>query len=503
MKIAIVGAGVAGSCVLRSLIEDAPLEEIEAIDVYEYREQTSKGLPYEEDDDSLWLNSSADRISCDPDRPHDFVDWLQEHEVDEEIIQGLVPRPYYGAYLHDRFLPYFNHPLVTVIKEKVVDFQAHDQEALAMQADGRSSFTYQLQTEGGEGWSDDYQAVFFAIGHPSYADYYHLDSYPSFIRQPYPANKMLSSLDDRRSIGIIGSGATSFDILRYLDKHYDFRQPLTLYVRTTPFTPTKVLLQGEPYQSSIDEAWIEAHRCQETYNIPLEEIYQQVLKDFEAYGVDWEFTCQQHAVGDLSENIRQYYSQPKEVGIVQEYFSYLTPLLPDLYQSLSQEDKEAYNQDQRPYVEHFRNVVPYPVMGMVLDWMKEDKLRIVSGLTDIQWNEETDGFDIYLDGIQHENTHTLINATGFDLRISEAVKRDPLLRNLYNKHYLSSDFESGEGVAVTWPETQLISPRYGFLPQVYFMGHFIFPTQYANNNAQLNMKQGRRSAEHLIRQLKK
>lgn len=501
MKIAIVGAGVAGSSVLRTLIDQGPLDQIQAIDVYEYRKETSKGLPYEDDDDALWLNSSADRVSCDPAKPMDFVDWLKDQGVKDEVIQGLVPRPLYGQYLHECFASYFAHDLVTVIQDRVVDFQAVDEAGLGIKADGRQNFSYALKTASHDQWVEGYGAVFFAVGHPPYADYYDLGGYDQFIRQVYPARQQLSALDDYQSIGIIGSGATSFDLLRYLDRHYASKAPWTLYIRTTPFTPTEVVLDGEPHLPSVDEDWMDRHRQPGTFNISLADLYQQVLEDFEGWGVDWKQVCRQHTLGDLSENIRQYFHPPRQLGIVQEYFSYLTPYLPDLYQALSQEDRDAYDRDQRPYVEHFRHVVPRPVMGMILDWLKEDKLRIVPGLSDIQWNEEKTAFDIYINGRVHESSEVLINATGFDLRLNQAAQQDELMGHLYDKHYITPAFKSGEGVSVTWPETQVVSQRFGLLPQVYFMGHFIFPTQYANNNAQLNMKQGRRSAEHLIRQL--
>lgn len=498
MKIAIVGAGVAGSSVLRTLIEKSPERMIDQVDVFDYRKETSRGLPYQEDDPALLLNIAADRISVYPDKSDDFVEWLREKNLEQATQEGMVQRRHYGRYLHERFKSYFDHEKVQLHQSEVVDLLVcnDEEEAIYQRSDSRKR--YRLQLKDGS-WTTFYDAVFLTIGHPPYADYYDLAEYPNFIRDSYPVSKKLEKIRNDQKVGIIGSGASCFDILRYFERHFDFDYPLPLYIRTTPFTPTHIELDESLKPSRIDEKWIEEHRHPETGQITLDDIFQQVQEDLQEKGVEWSYIVEQFSIGDFSENIRQYYSRPRGLGVIQDYLSSLTHYLPDLYNALSMRDRQEYDTVYRPQVEHFRHIIPHETMAKVIDSLKKNKLRIVPALTDIQWNEADQAFDIYINGRIHESCDVLINATGMEFRIKEAGAFNRLIHNLYQKGYIRpADNENGQGVDVTWPECRLINQRFGLLDQVYLMGLFVHLTQYGNNNVQLNMKQGRRSAEHLI-----
>ncbi|AMB98636.1 hypothetical protein AWM75_00890 [Aerococcus urinaehominis] len=134
--------------------------------------------------------------------------------------------------------------------------------------------------------------------------------------------------------------------------------------------------------------------------------------------------------------------------------------------------------------------------------MAEGRLRIASGLTDI--SAQTAGnFMIEIDEQKRETCDYLINATGFQLNLEIASQTDPLIKNLLAKDWIQpADQETGQGVMVNWPTCQIINQSYGMMPHLYCLGHYIHLTQYGNNNAQLNLKQGRRSAEHLMNQIR-
>ena len=498
MKIAIVGAGVAGSSVLRTLIEESPETMIDRIDVFDYRKETSRGLPYQEDDPTLLLNISPDRISVYSDKSKDFVDWLKDKNLEDARQEGMVQRRHYGRYLHERFESYFNHVKVHFQQSKVIDMLIfNDKEEPAYQ-DSDSEKFYRLKLED-ESWTTFYDAVFFTIGHPPYADYYTLAEHPSFIRHPYPLSKKLGDIKNDQKLGVVGSGASSFDILRYFKRHFDVDYALPLYIPTTPFTPTHIEVDEEPKRSCINDEWIEENRHPETGRILLADIWEQVKYDLTEYGVDWSSVLAQFSTGDLSESIRQYYNRPRGLGVIQEYLSSLSQHLADLYNALSMKDRQDYDTFYRPQVEHFRHSIPHETMGRVIDSLKKDELRIVPGLSDIQWDETNQVFDIYIDGRYHESCDILVNGTGFEFRLKQAGEFNLLIHNLYQKGYIiPADNESRQGVAVTWPECQLINRKFGQLDHVYLMGLFIHLTQYGNNNARLNMEQGRRSAKHLI-----
>ena len=75
MDIAIVGAGISGSNVLKSLITHPNFQADDLIDVYEPRQSLGSGLPYEPtDDESIMLNTSSDVLSVDENNELDFTE---------------------------------------------------------------------------------------------------------------------------------------------------------------------------------------------------------------------------------------------------------------------------------------------------------------------------------------------------------------------------------------------------------------------------------------------
>ena len=90
----------------------------------------------------------------------------------------------------------------------------------------------------------------------------------------------------------------------------------------------------------------------------------------------------------------------------------------------------------------------------------------------------------------------LINATGFENRLSVAKEQDAFIKILYEKGIIMAD-EVG-GIKVTWPYTQLISSRYGQLDHVYTLGTWILATQFANNAVSSNVRQACRIVHHFL-----
>ncbi|AMB98637.1 hypothetical protein AWM75_00895 [Aerococcus urinaehominis] len=346
MRIAIVGAGVAGSSVLRTLLSVGPSTSPLEIDVYDYRTELSKGLPYQQDSDCLLLNSAASRVSAVRDQPNDFVTWLAQAGLSDDTLQGMARRQHYGDYLNQVFAPYFASDCVQVYHHKVVDVALVDANKPA--SGYRLKFSQaeaSPTTKNGQpdAWSSVYQAVFLCIGHPPYADYYHLSECSQYVGTPYPAKTQLAHLDPTKRIGIIGSSATAFDIWRYIRTNYELKQPLTFYVRQRPFTVAEVILaDDQALILSIDDDWLNQAQDEAGF-ISLDKILAQVRCDFQAMGIDWQPLVWREAIGDLSDNIRQFYQQDQELALLQAYISEITAYLPDLYNSLNHADRQRYD----------------------------------------------------------------------------------------------------------------------------------------------------------------
>lgn len=231
MKLAVVGAGVSGANIVRTLLNHPNFTTNDTIDVFEPREELGPGMPYlTTDDESIMLNLSPDKLSVDFSNPLDFTEWLEKNYEEPRNFENLVSRPQYGKYLQERLAPYFEHKQVHHIQEEVEDLHV---------IEGQDHFLYDIQTSGA--WSEtSYDAVFLSIGHPPYNNFYDLIGKENYIHNPYPMNETLMELDPSKKIGIIGSGATGVDLMRFFDTHYTLEEPLTYYDIKEPFHFVKI-----------------------------------------------------------------------------------------------------------------------------------------------------------------------------------------------------------------------------------------------------------------------
>lgn len=480
MKIAIVGAGASGSTLVRKFIQASEVLNSLHIDVFEKRDQLVVGQPYEQDTTQAIMNEHAQDLSIQADQPSDFLDWLGDHYPELAFNDAFPPRTYYGEYLSDRLLPFFHRPQVNVIPESVID--------LDWQGDKQG-----LLTDTGR-WYQTYDAVFFTIGHPPYADRYQLSGTPGYINHPYPIQSVLNTLDPKARVGVIGSGLTSMDVIKYLLKEYDWQETPKLFIRDqNPFRTVKFKrFQGE-LQMTFAPEWITDQR-NETGHIALDLMVETFRKDLADNGIDFKRLIHLYGKGSLAEVEKALQSPDLTLGQIRRYVVRLTQLLPDLYNALTPSDRDNYSRNYEAIFNHFRSQMPVESLKNVINALGEHSLELI---TDVQSID-------YEDNIYHVKTKAgekhlmdvLINCAGFQLDLKAASNFDLLLNNLYNKEIFTPYYRGG--IAVTWPQCQVLSNKYGTMSNTFLLGHWISPIHYGNNNIHLCIKQAERVADDFI-----
>lgn len=99
-RLVVVGAGAAGTMVVIHVADEAvrrrrPVE----ITLVDPGPRTGAGVAFATDDPRHLLNVPAGGMSCLPDRPDHFVDWLVGHRDAKATPRSFVPRRHYGDYL--------------------------------------------------------------------------------------------------------------------------------------------------------------------------------------------------------------------------------------------------------------------------------------------------------------------------------------------------------------------------------------------------------------------
>ena len=476
MKIAIVGGGLSGASALKALIDHPNYNKIEIIHVFEPRSELGVGLPYSFDDESVMLNVSPNVLSVVKDKPLDFTLWLHNNFKEPTNFENLVSRVRYGKYLKERFKPYFDNDKVLHIKEEVIDLNI-------LNKDQSIEYLYQLKTS--QGWENEiYDAIFLAVGHPDYADYYNLSNKINYISNPYPMIKKLANLSKEDKIGIIGSGATGIDLMRYFFTNYNLLKPLTFYVRDNSFNFVDIPYRKDYFKFSFSKEWIKNNTNKTTGVIDFKLILKTLTEDLKSEGADVSRVYSQYKAGDLDTIRQAIISQDQDLALVHAYTSKLVEFLPHLYNLLSGQDKNYYLKNYHDKLLFFKSRVPYQTFVWLFDLLDNNKLRVVKGLDSIKVLKDNK-FLIRTD--KDETVDVLINATGFDSRLIKAAKGSMLINNLLHKNIIVPHMD-GHFVLIDWPIVKVINQKYGVMDNLFFFGLLSGGTQHENNDASLTIE---------------
>lgn len=492
MKIAVVGGGLSGASVVKTILDHEKFADTDQIDIFEPREHLGVGLPYDEDDEAVMLNVAPDILSFDQGNPNDFVEWLHKNYEEPYNFEDLISRPKYGRYLKERFAPYFKHEQVVHLPLEVEDLRVLDAASGALADDKHTEhFIYQLKTR--EGWHEKiYDAVFFAVGHPPYADYYDLVGKENYFHNPYPMKEVLGNFSGDEKIGVIGSGATGIDLMRFFMLNYELEEPLTYYVPSGElFNFPNIPLINEDYQFSFSMDWIEQAKDTTTGKIPLAKIIDTYISDIKTGGVDFETVYERYQAKDLKAMRSALEANDQELALIQTLSGRMVPYLPYLFNTLSGDEKQFYLDNYHEKFMFFKARVPNKTFKWLFELLDAGKIRVVEGITEVISNK--DGrFTVKADEI--EQVDYLINATGFDTKLANVAQHSTLIKNLFHQEFILSHSD-GKFILISWPQAQILNQRFGLMKNAFFFGILIGGTQFENNDAQLTIRQASQSAK--------
>lgn len=480
MRIAVVGAGVAGSSVVKTILTHPNFSDRDDIEVFEPRRELGTGFPYAPDDEIAMLNNSPKDLSVDANRPDDFIEWLERNGI-EENAEGLIPRPAYGRYLQEHFAASFDHPQVSHIQEEV-----HDMEVLG-------SSTYRLKTA--EGWAENiYDAVFFAVGHPPYRDDYRLVGAKNYIQNPYPIKEKLTHFEKNQKIGVIGSGTTSIDLMRYFAQKEELQNPLTFYVRKNAFYFPRVPLEDTDIAFTFSKAWIAEQKEKNLGFIPFDQMLQTFRSDLATHGVDAGKVYMAYKEDDFETKCHALENNDQALALVQAYVGRLGHFLPELFQSLSPEDRDHYLEAYYGKLLFFRSLVPTKSFLRLIELYQKGNIRVVNGLDEIR--PQPDGTFIVQAALT-ETVDVIINATGFETNLLRVAERNKLVHHLYHKQLITAD-RNQQHIRVEWPSCQIITATEETLENVFWLGFLIRGAHHENNDAKVISLQASETANLMM-----
>ncbi|ARZ67341.1 hypothetical protein SMD11_1680 [Streptomyces albireticuli] len=206
---AVIGAGAAGTMTAARLLDAAatarlPLEVV----LIDPAAENGRGPAYSTTDTRHLLNVPAERMSADPGRPEDFLDWLRDREP-ATAPGTFAPRAHYGAYLAD-------HLRQSV--RRAADTRLRRLRDRAVHAEARPDGRVTLRLASGGGLTAE--AVVLATGaHAPGTDWApeELRDSPRFVADPW-APGALADVPEGADVLLVGTGLTMADVAVTLER---------------------------------------------------------------------------------------------------------------------------------------------------------------------------------------------------------------------------------------------------------------------------------------------
>ncbi|WP_040928452.1 FAD/NAD(P)-binding protein [Nosocomiicoccus massiliensis] len=464
MKIAIVGAGMAGIGTLRYYIDHVENPDME-IYIFDDLNAAGTGYPFGPDDDALLLNQRLKKMTLAPwDDKKEYIKYLKAHDPDL-LKHEFITRPEFGEYSNDVFSEYVKDNRVTFVPSVVDDIDVKEKSYIIHADD-----TYEVDI------------VHLCIGQLPQTDIYNLKEIDKYIATPFPIERNSDVLLNAKSVGVIGTNLTSLDIIMYLH-HHNYKNDILVTSRsgTVPF------IRGNEAEVDID---VEA--LKQNTDITIQTIVDIFKEETKKQGIDFHLLTELNDMPVL-DSLKYQLEHLDTLGVVQEVAEALSEVLREVWNDLSLEDKKYYMKHLKGI--HGQLTGPFPKMTAekIVSLIESGQLTYVSGVEDINYEDE---FVIETkDG--NYSADVMVSAVGPNLNgenLADKNNASPLVKTLIDKGILQVDALGG--IKITYPEFSVISEA-GVLDRMKLYGNLVSTTHINNSGVNLILKKIPQSIEKL------
>lgn len=477
-KIGIIGMGVSGLGILLALSKCDP-KQLTNLDItcFDDTEHFGRGIPFQDDDASALINSPIDDISFDYQHMGDFKEWLEENGY--ETDSAYVSRALYGQYMIERMDDLLKQLAVTVVKHHVEDLHY-------------LTNTSQWQVKvNGDPYEVKFDKIHLACGQLPEIDPYQLEGQAHYVADPYPITQFERDDWNQETVAIIGTGLAAVDVIKWFSSNTSAK--LVAFSRSNYF-PTIRILNGSPIdwqyltQDNLEKLLAYPHQT-----VPFKAFETLFKQELTALGLEnWE-TLTDHLIIPGIEGLSLALDYPQHFFKLQHLASRVADWFTDLWPRLTQSDRQYYTDTYGKFIVNLRNPMPAISAQPILEAATQKRLSLIPNVTDITANAK--GFDITTqDGVSLQVSR-VINATGYQLTPQNITKASSLLQSLLDQRLLQIDDQGG--ISVLAETAQVISPRYGTIPNLYAHGALINGTIYQNNSTIKIQKIAERAIQHM------
>ncbi|RXJ74850.1 hypothetical protein CS022_01175 [Veronia nyctiphanis] len=215
MKIAIIGADVAGISVMKSLSNHVKSHGIgnTYLDGTVYEPEKMGGLAYQTKSNACLLNLPAGIMSIDSSNSSCFLQWLNKNNIPTHSI----PRYIFGNYLKEQYNKLINE------SNPWIRFNSKEQAVKKISKIGKLFKVYTFNN------FDIVDKVVLFAGHSEPTSLIEQTENSNYINNPWKYD--FTKIDKHNSIAIVGTRLTAFDVVKKLF-YNGHKGPITLFSRT-------------------------------------------------------------------------------------------------------------------------------------------------------------------------------------------------------------------------------------------------------------------------------
>ncbi len=490
MKVAIIGMGTAGVSTLNQLTKHKNFKNI-TVDIFDSSEDMGMGKPFQNDSDRLLINLPANQMSLDPDDEKDFKKWYKNNDIFDYGKAKYLPRLIFGHYmksiLHNILNKYDN---IFVHKYKVDSCYVEEIK------DERGQYKIDIcYIEDNEAVCQKYDYVFMTIGTLPYKDPYKLKGVKGYIESPYPTVQSLRGVKENDDIAIIGTGLSSVDVIRYvMENHKQF--PIVVTSRHAQF-PT---VRGINHHIKLKYICVEeVEKIKKIHKgiAPLFEIEELFKKECAYQNIDLKKMLHRFKKDNVI-NIKYDLKHEDEVGHFQSFVEEVKHNMIPLWNAMTIKDKETF---LSKYGQHFkRNANPMPQSSakQLIEWIESGDVVVKEGLENVR--KYYGKFRLKYKNSENEDSyHYVINATGPKMHLFELNEDEHFIKGLENKQIIAP--HPFGGILVVPYSNEIISPKYGTMPNLKAIGQITSGVNFDVNGVSLLVDETVRAVNDLYIEL--
>ncbi|MCU7558217.1 FAD/NAD(P)-binding protein [Macrococcus capreoli] len=477
MKIAIIGTGVAGVNVLKYLSKEKQIKaEILCFDDQKY---LGNGRAFQYDDPELLMNYPGNLISMKPNKPDDFVKWIEKNEQDlklqihKEADNNASGNQYYsrqlfGKYMTAHFNQYAQKKNVTIINNHVRNVE-------------QLNNGYRISTQDE---AFDVDAVFLSPGQFGPMDPYNLTTTPNYIKWPYPLNRV--QVDKVKDYAVLGTGLSAVDIVRYLTP--ELQTKLYLVSRDGKVQSVRGAMQPIRFKY-ITAAQLEKVKSKNNGFLPLEALKKLFHKEIAHQGIDADRLFKVNRTQPMKA-MQFDLAHSQVVGLMQSFVYELTRNAYLIWPFMTRRDKAAFLNNDAGYITAYANPMPESTAVKMMACIEDNTLEILSGIERIDYKYNK--YRIYTKN-KEIRVHYVINATGPAKHFKDAIEHNDLIESLVNQDLLIAHPDGGFYVTPLYNE--VIAAK-GKLNHFYLLGQKSGGVNYMNNGIVELAEEAKRAVKH-------